>query len=148
MNLRNKKKLIARTLKVGVGRISLNSEMNAEIKEAITKQDIFDLKNEGIIKIKPIVGRKRKEKKKTKRRGGSIKKRVQNRKETYMNMTRKYRKYIQNLRKIGRIDRDKYYEIRKRIKARRFKDFAHFREIVREISKVSEENLKWKRKED
>ena len=141
MNLRNKKRLIARTLGVGVGRISLNSSMNAEIKEAITKLDIIELKKEGVIKIKPIRGVKIKVKKKTKRRGGSIKMRMHNRKVSYMNITRKLRVYIQKLKQSGKITNEQYYEIRKRIKARLFKDFTHFREQIREMTK-------WNLKED
>lgn len=135
MNLRNKKRLIARTLNVGVGRISLNPSMQAEIKEAITKQDIKDMKAEGIIQIKEIRGVKTKEKRKTKRRGGSIKKRLALRKESYMNLTRKLRSYVKKMRQTGKIDAEGYYELRKRIKARRFKDLAHFRENLREMVK-------------
>ena len=135
MNLRNKKKLIARTLGVGAGRININPSMLAEVKEAITKQDIRDLKNEGIIQIKEIRGVKTKVKRKTKRRGGSIKKRVKVRKESYMNITRKLRSHVKKLRQTGKIDRDAYYAIRKKIKARGFKDLAHFRDHTKEIVK-------------
>jgi len=68
MNLGKKKELAKRTLKVGKG----------EIKEAITKQDIRDLKREGAIVIKNIKGR-RKVKKKKKKGVGNIRKKIKTR---------------------------------------------------------------------
>ena len=70
MNLNTKKRLAARTLKVGLGRIKFDIERLDEIKEAITKQDIKDLKESGAIKIKEISGRRTNVKRKTIRRAG------------------------------------------------------------------------------
>ena len=44
MNLQKKKELAARTLTIGKDRIMFNTSRLDEIKEAITKQDIKDLK--------------------------------------------------------------------------------------------------------
>jgi len=49
MNLGKKKLLAARTLKVGKARIFFVDSRKSEIKEAITKQDIRDLKQDGAI---------------------------------------------------------------------------------------------------
>ena len=54
MNLKKKKILAAKTLGVGRNRIRLLKSRLDEIKEAITKQDIRDLKNDGAILIKEI----------------------------------------------------------------------------------------------
>jgi large subunit ribosomal protein L19e len=54
MNLKNKKELAAKVLKVGVNRISINYERRNELKEAITRQDIKELEKEGVINIKEI----------------------------------------------------------------------------------------------
>jgi len=132
MNLRKKKKLIARILKVGVGRIKLNSEMQEEIKEAITRQDIKDLKKEKIVSVKQIKGRKKKVKRKTKRRQGSIKKKVNVRKRNYMILTRKLREHIKNLKDKGEISKEEYCDLRKKIKAKRFRDFAHLKNSLKE----------------
>ena len=80
-NLNRKKELAAKTLKVGKNRLSFNQDNLAEIKEAITRQDIKDLYAEGIITIKPIKGRKKIKRRKTRRGPGKIKKTVNKRKQ-------------------------------------------------------------------
>ena len=63
MNLRRKKELASRALKVGKERISFVESRLDEVKEAITKQDIHDLKKDGAIEIKNISGRRKIKKK-------------------------------------------------------------------------------------
>lgn len=85
MNLAKKKELAAKTLKVGKNRIIFNQDSTAEIKEAITKQDIKTLFEEGIIRIKPVKGR-RKIIRRARRRGpGKIKKKINNRNNFMLN---------------------------------------------------------------
>ena len=55
----DKKQLVARTFNVGIDRIVFNKERLAEIKEAITKQDIRDLTKDGAITIREIKGRRK-----------------------------------------------------------------------------------------
>jgi large subunit ribosomal protein L19e len=129
-SLTNKKQLASRVLKVGKNRIKFNSENIAEIKEAITKQDIKDLYQGGIISIKPVKGRKKIKKRKTKKGPGKIKKKVKNRKQTYVKITRKLRAYLAELKKLKIIDTDLYYELRKRIRMRVFRSKAHFKEYL------------------
>jgi len=64
MNLSKKKELAKRTLKIGKSRIVFLESRLSEIKEAITKQDIRDLKREGAIIIKNIKGRRKVKKRK------------------------------------------------------------------------------------
>lgn len=130
MNLAKKKALAARTLKVGKGRILfVNARLN-EIKEAITKQDIHDLKKEGAILIKDIKGRKKNLKKKAKRTTGNIRKKVNKRKQEYVKMTRKLRKHVANLKEKGKISREEFKEIRKKIRNRIYRSKAHLKEII------------------
>jgi len=127
----DKKKIIAaKVLGVGKERIIFDSSKLAEIKEAITKQDIRDLYAEGLIKIKEKKGIKKKEKRKTKRGPGKIKKKVKYRKKDYMNLIRKLRKYISGLKNQKKISKEKYQELRKKIKAKEFKDLAHLKEYL------------------
>lgn len=135
MNLKGKKRLIARTLKVGVGRIKLDPALAEEVKEAITRSDIKDLQKKKVIKIKEIGGRKRLVKRKTKRRKGSIKKRIGTRKQDYVKITRKLRGYVKKLKIKGQIDKKKYRELNKKIKAGEFRDFSHLNSVVKEILK-------------
>lgn len=130
MKLEKKKKLVARVLKIGKERIWFSSENLAEIKEAITKQDIKDLFQQGIIKIKPVKGRKKIKKRRTKRREGKIKKKVKKRKQEYVKITRKLRYYIKELKRQGKIDKKEYWELRKKIRARDFKSKVQLKEYL------------------
>ncbi len=132
MNLKKKKKLVARVLKVGKRRIILNSSMKDEIKEAITRQDIKDLKQAGVIRIKEKKGRKKKDKRKTKKREGKKKKKIKRGKQEYVKLTRKLRTYVKNLRDKEKIGKEDYRKFRKKIRARVFRDLAHLKEAVKE----------------
>ncbi len=130
--LDKRKYLASKVLGVGKGRIKFNSDRLADIKEAITKQDIRDLYNEGIITIKPIHGRRKVERRKTKRGSGKIKKRINEKKRKYVRLVRKLRRHIKEIKKQGKINGEEYIILRKKIKAREFKDKAHLKEHLGE----------------
>jgi large subunit ribosomal protein L19e len=130
MKLNKKKELAAKTLKVGKNRIILENSGMQEISEAITKQDIRDLFSEGIIKIKQKKGRKKNVKRKTKRRDGKIKMKPKKRKQEYVKITRKLRKYIKGLKEQGKIDKKEYEDLRKKIRMRKFKSKAQLKEYL------------------
>jgi len=130
MNLRKKKALAAKTLGVGIDRIVLNNERLSEIHELITRQDIRDLHVSGAIAIKLIKGRSKKQKRKTRRRYGSIKKKIKNGKTHYIRLTRKLRAYIEEMRKQNKITEEQYKTIRKQIKASVFRSKSHLKEII------------------
>ncbi len=121
MNLRNKRELAAKVLSVGKNRLYFASDSLPEIKEAITRQDIMDLFNAGAIQIKEINGRKKIEKRKHRRRTGRVKKKVNNRKQEYVIITRKLRKHLKHMIKTNAIDIETYRNTRKQIRARKFK---------------------------
>ena len=135
MNLKKKKQLTIRALKIGKARVAFVDSRIKEIKEAITKQDIRDLVSDGAIVIKEIKGRKKVVNKKTKRSPGNVKKKVNKRKQDYMIMTRKLRKYVKAVRSQGKIDRDESLEIRKKIRNKSFKSLAHLKEHIGGIKK-------------
>lgn len=128
MNLKKKKLLTARTYGVGIDKVMFLNSRLEEIKEAITKQDIRDLKNDGAIIIKDIHGRRTKPKKKKKRSSGNIKKKVKNRKADYVILTRKLRKYLAELK--GKLTKKEVEDIRKKIKNRFFKDKTHIKNYL------------------
>ncbi len=134
MNLRKKKELAARTLKVGKARIGFVESRLEEIKEAITKQDIKDLKNDGAINLKEISGR-RKIKKKVKKSTGNIRKKLNTRKRDYVIMARKLRGYVNELKKQGRLNQEQATEIRKKIRNKRFKSKANLKEHIGGLKK-------------
>ena len=137
MNLRNKKELAARTLKVGKGRIVFMESRKSEIKEAITKQDIRELVTEGAIVIKEIKGR-RKIEKRGRRSVGNIRKIAKSRKGEYVILTRKLRKYARELLSQKRISKEILKDIRKKIKNRKFKNKMDLQKHVEDLNK------KWK----
>lgn len=140
MNLEKKKQLAARTLGIGKGRVIFNKERLDEIKEVITKQDIKDLLKNNAISVKEISGRKKKIKRKTRKREGSVKKNVKTRKREYMVITRKLRSFLSELRKKGIINQEEHKQLRKEIRARAFKSKAHLKERLTKI--VSERERK------
>lgn len=131
MNLKKKKDLAVKVLGVGKERIIFNTQRLDEIKEAITKQDIRDLFDAGAISIKEIKGSKVKKQRKTRRRKGSIRKKVKGTKREYMHLTRNLREYLFQSRRKGEISRETYLKIRKEIKARTFKDKNHLKERIK-----------------
>ncbi len=134
MNLEKKKILAAKTFNVGKGRIILNQARLADIKEAITKQDIRDLFADNAIMIKEINGRRVVEKRKTRRRGGSVRKKVKDEKIKYMIITRKLRGHLAELKRKGLVKREPYLTLRKEIRAKSFRDKTHFKERITQLS--------------
>lgn len=137
MKLENKKNLVARALKIGRRRVIFNTQRLSEIKEAITKQDIKDLKEGGAISIREAKGRRKIQKRKTRRRPGSIKKKVNTRKQDYVILTRKLRKHLSNLKARGKISNEDFKGLRKVIRASEFRSLAHMKE---KISQMKEED--------
>jgi large subunit ribosomal protein L19e len=133
MQLSKKKDLAAKVLKVGRKRILFAEGSLAEIKEAITRQDILDLKKSGAIQVREISGRKKIVKRKHRRRTGKIKMKVNNRKQEYVIITRKLRTFLKYLLKTSAVDREKYREIRKMIRARKFKSKRNLKENLRDL---------------
>ena len=133
MQLAKKKILAANVLKVGKGRIVFAEESLLEIKESITRQDILDLHKSGGIQIKEIRGRKKIVKRKRRRGVGKVKKRVNTRKQDYVKLTRKLRALLRGLLRMGSVDKEKYREARRRIRAKRFKSKRHLSESLEEL---------------
>ena len=134
MNL-NKRNLAAKTMKVGKDRITFVRARLEEIKEAITKQDIRDLVISRAIIIKPVKGRKTNTKRKNKRGTGKIKKKVNKRKQEYVIMTRKLRKYTAEMKKQEKLSKEDVSEIRKKIRNKAFKSKAHLKTYIGGLKK-------------
>jgi len=134
MKLENKKSLIARTLNVGKARIILNTSRLSEIKEAITKQDIRDLLADHAITIKEIRGRKKIVRRKTRRKAGSVKIKVNTRKQDYVKLTRKLRAHLKNLKDRSEISQEDFVLFRKQIRAKDFKSLNNLKERMKEYS--------------
>ncbi|MCK4553112.1 hypothetical protein KAT80_02825 [Candidatus Pacearchaeota archaeon] len=130
MNLKNKKSLAVKVLKLGRERIVFLQSRLEEIKDAITKQDIRDLKKEGAIVVKEIKGRKKVKKKKKVRGVGKIKKKVNKRKQEYVKMTRKLRKHVAVKKKSGELSKEEIKDIRNKIRNRKFSSLRNLKEYT------------------
>ncbi len=130
MNLRKKRILASKVLNVGKNRIIFSNEALSEIKEVVTRQDIKGLYEDGLIRIKPFKGKKKVKKRKTKRGSGKIKKKVRNRKQIYVKITRKLRSYIKELKNRDVISKDLYYDLRKKIRSRYFKSKTNLKDYL------------------
>lgn len=135
MNLKNKKELATRTFKIGKERITFVKARLKDIKEAITKQDFLQLKEEGAILVKNPKGRTKNLNKKKKRTTGNIKKKVNKRKQEYVIMTRKLRKYVGELKKQGKLSKEDVEEIRKKIRNKNFRSKAHLKSYLGGLKK-------------
>lgn len=133
MQLARKKALASKVLGVGKERVIFVNENLAEIKEAITRQDILDLKEAGAIQIREVKGRRKVVKRKNQRKTGKIKKRVKKRKQEYVKITRKLRKFAKHLLKTNEVDKEKYKKIRRSIRARGFKSKRNLNESYKEL---------------
>ncbi len=125
MDLKNKKNLAAKVLGIGKDRVHFNPESLKQIAEAITRQDILDLLESGVITIKEVRGRKKVVRRKHRRGMGKVKKRVNKSKKDYVILTRKLRSHINVMKRRGQIDKARYSKIRKEIKASKFKSKRH-----------------------
>ena len=132
MNLNKKKALAARTLKVGRERIFFNTQRLNDIKEAITKQDMKDLYAEKAILIKEIKGRRKIIRRKTRRKGGTRKKKLNLGKRNYIILTRKLRRYLAQLKKQNTISKEQFTELRKEIRRKEFESLSHLKEKLKE----------------
>ncbi len=130
MNLKKKKSLAVKALKLGRERIVFLQSRLEEIKDAITKQDIRDLKKEGAIVVKEIKGRKKVKRKSKKRGVGKVKKKVNKRKQEYVKMTRKLRKHVAVKKKSGELSKEEIKDIRNKIRNRKFSSLRNLKEYT------------------
>lgn len=135
MNLAKKRELAARTLGVGKARILFNTQRLAEIKEAITKQDIRDLVASGAIMINDIHGRRAVVRRVSRRKAGKIKKKHNPKKQGYVKLVRRLRSYLFELRKHEKISPDLYQKMRKEIRASAFKTKPSMKERIAQEAK-------------
>ena len=144
MQLNKKKALAARALAVGKNRVVFNIHRLEEVKDAITKQDIHDLVKSGAIMVREVTGR-RKIQARGRRRIGSIRMKVKNRKAKYIILTRKLRGYVKELKKHGTLSKEEFTNIRKEIRAKNFRSKSHMKERLELLDKQKKEKKEKKK---
>lgn len=135
MNLSKKKQLAIRALGIGKSRIVFVKSRLDEIKEAITKEDIKQLVKEGAIIIKEVKGRKKVTKRARKRGIGKIRRKVNNRKQEYVIITRKLRKHIKALKENKKLSNEDFKDIRKKIRNRKFPSLRSLKDYLEVLKK-------------
>ncbi|MFN3527653.1 MAG: 50S ribosomal protein L19e [Candidatus Altarchaeaceae archaeon] len=144
MDIKNKKELAARTFGVGKDRVYFDPLKLEEIKKAITKEDIRNLKKENIIKIKPKKGisrgraRKRDlQRKKGRRRGHGSRKGTKNARLNQKNMwirrIRALRSVLKEMRDKKEIDTKTYRKLYLMAKGNTFKSVKALKEYINTI---------------
>ena len=131
MKLENKKRFAAKVLGVGAGRIVFNQVRLAEIKEAMTRDDIRNLFNEGAIFIKETKGRLKVVKRHTRRRAGSKKQPAKDTKRGYMIIARKLRNYLSELKRAEKLTKERFLMLRQEIRASGFRNKEHLKERIK-----------------
>ena len=135
MNLSKKKELAKRTFGVGEDRIVFVESRLNDIKEAITKQDMRDLRQDKAIIIKEKKGRKKVIRKRRRRSTGNIRKKINTRKRDYVILTRKLRKYVLEIKNQGKISKEEVNDIRKKIRNKAFRSKSHLKEYIEGLRK-------------
>lgn len=121
-NLRAQKRLAAEELGVGKNRIWFDPERQSDLAEAITREDIRELVEEGVIQVDPESGnsrgraRERQEKRSYGHQSGPGTRKGkagarQDRKEDWQSRIRAQRKRLRELRDAGELTRSEYREL-------------------------------------
>ena len=138
INLKLKKKLVARMMGVGVDRVWFDPEHLDELSDIDTREDIRILIRKGYIKILPIEGQQRKEPRKRRGPGSRKGKKTARmpKKRLWIMRVRAQRKFIRMLRDKGRITPKEYRKLYMLIKGGMFRSKAHLKAYIREKLRV------------
>jgi len=124
------KKLAAKILKVGLGRVWLDPTKAKDIKAAITKADVRKLIKKGQIKALPEKIKRPKEKRK-KRKGRGRRKGAKyakmTKKQRWMSTVRPLRRMLKELRDSEKIDRPTYRRLYLLVKGGMFRSRSHLK---------------------
>jgi large subunit ribosomal protein L19e len=143
-NLSKQKRIAAKVLKVGVGRVWIDPdyEEKATIAEAITREDIRGLIDEGIIRKKPKKGvsrgraREQAMKKALGRRKGHGSRKGakgvrRGKKRQWITKIRALRRRLKELRDEGHVDKTVYRMLYRKSKGGEFRSIAHLNEFIK-----------------
>jgi large subunit ribosomal protein L19e len=138
MNVKNQRRLASQLLKCGVNRVWIDPEMIEDVSDAVTRADVRNLINQGIIKkekkrgiSKSRINRRIAQKGKGRRKGqGSHKGKIgatNPKKRKWIERIRSIRNYLKELRKEGKIDPTNYRIYYKRADGGEFKNLSHLK---------------------
>jgi large subunit ribosomal protein L19e len=152
-NLAKQKRIAAQVLKVGEGRIWIDPEATEDVTEAITRDDIRGLIEEGIIKKKQKKGvsrgraRERAMKKVLGRRKGHGSRKgakgVRRGKKTqWITKIRALRRRLKELRDEGYVNRTTYRKLYNKAKGGELRSIAHLNDFIKANELLKKEEAK------
>ncbi len=151
MDLSLQKRLASEILGVGKDRIWIDPNKIQEVSKALSRSDILDLIDKGIIRVKQVRGQSRtwanyikEQKKKGRRRGPGSKKGSKNarsgKKEQWIKRIRAIRKLLRELKEKKIIDKRLYRELYKRAKSNEFKSKRAVLIYLKDLGILKSEN--------
>ncbi len=143
MDLRNKKRMAAQILKVGVNRVWFDEDALDEVSGAVTREDVKRLISRGTVRAKEIKGQSRArankiklQKAKGRRRGHGSRKGAKHAtvtsKRKWIKTIRPIRKRLKELRDSGAIEKSVYRKTYLRAKGGMFKSKAYLEGYLKE----------------
>ncbi|MCD6209325.1 MAG: 50S ribosomal protein L19e [Methanophagales archaeon] len=141
-NLAKQRRIAAKVLKVGEGRVWIDPESISDVEEAITRADIRDLIEEGVIRKKPKRGVSRGrariralKKSLGRRKGHGSRKGTQgarrSKKRQWIIRIRALRRRLKELRAEGVIDKSMYHRLYNKAKGGEIKSVARLEAMIR-----------------
>ncbi len=151
MDLSLQKRLASEILGVGKDRIWIDPNKIQEASKALSRSDILDLIDKGIIRVKQVKGQSRtwanyikEQKKKGRRRGPGSKKGSKNarsgKKEQWIKRIRAIRKLLRELKEKKIIDKRLYRELYKKAKSNEFKSKRAILIYLKDLGILKSEN--------
>ena len=152
-NLTKQKRLAAQLLKVGEGRVWIDPEATEKVAEAITRDDIRGLIEEGVIKEQQKRGISRgrarvraRQKALGRRRGQGSRKGAKGarrgKKHLWIKKIRALRTRLKELRERGTIDNTTYRKVYIKAKGGNFRNVAHLNDYLTAMGLLIEEGAK------
>jgi large subunit ribosomal protein L19e len=153
VNLAKQKRIAAEVLKVGKGRVWIDPDATESVAEAISREDIRGLIEEGVIakqqKRGVSKGRARfigHQKALGRRRGQGSRKGSKgaraSRKRRWMIKIRALRRRLHELREEGSVDRSTYRRLYNKAKGGEFRSVAHLNDYVASVSPRQREEVR------
>ncbi len=141
VNLAKQKRIAAAVLKVGRGRVWIDPEASEKVAEAITREDIRGLIDDGVIAAHQVLGVSKgrarfiaRQKALGRRRGHGSRKGTKgaraSRKRRWIIKIRALRRRLHELREEGVVDRTTYRKLYGKAKGGEFRSIAHLNDIV------------------
>lgn len=133
INLKLKKKLVARYLGVGVDRVWFDPEALEELEGIDTREDVRSLIRKGVIRILPKEGQTIRGRKKKRGKGSRKGKKTArlSKKERWMMRVRAQRKLLRKLRDEGKLNKSQYRKLYMLVKGGMFRSKAHLLDYIK-----------------